>query len=239
MMAIEKRLLFHYNKILYWSGKDTTGSYDSLNKENEKFKKTLLHYTSTVLATLTYPFDSLTAPNHGIFVTDNINITTSADKNLRIYSWDTWEGGTMHDFDNIVQYKVGNKVYSKVLFRAAEEGDPGCFYSTVYTSALDNKVYYLALFIAVLDSKDISHGIRLFTIENNQLNDTVKLIQTSSGLKNAIGFELTYSSMVLNPKILYDAENKIIKVPAVLEDGTVSDKFIQYKFTGKYFEEVK
>ena len=40
--------------------------------------------------------------------------------------------------------------------------------------------------------------------------------------------------------IKYDPAAKIISVPVVNEEnGSVTDKFKEYKFTGKYFEEVK
>lgn len=40
--------------------------------------------------------------------------------------------------------------------------------------------------------------------------------------------------------IKYDPETKTIRVPVVNEEnGSVTDKFKEYKFTGKYFEEVK
>lgn len=39
-----------------------------------------------------------------------VTIATSADKCLRIYSWDTGEGGSMTAWGNIIQYRSGNEV---------------------------------------------------------------------------------------------------------------------------------
>jgi len=38
--------------------------------------------------------------------------------------------------------------------------------------------------------------------------------------------------------IKYDKIKKIIYIPIVLEDGKVTDRYIQYKFNGSYFEKV-
>ncbi len=235
LKSVERNLIQHYHRITDWKWSNAKGAYDSLESENEKFKNILLQCTSTIPATLTYPFDSLLAEVVTISTGINFTASTSPDKNFRIYSWDTWEGGTMHFFDNIVQYKIGDKVFSTILYRDEAEGDPGCFFSTIYSAHLGGKTYYLAKYISVLSSKDDYAGIRVFTIENGALNDTISLIKTTAGLRNDIGYGFNHTGLALE----YDDTNKVIKVPEVLDDGTTTNKFVEYKFTGNYFEEQK
>jgi hypothetical protein len=39
--------------------------------------------------------------------------------------------------------------------------------------------------------------------------------------------------------IRYDAQNKIISIPVVLDDEQVTKKFMRYQFNGVYFEKIK
>ena len=80
-------------------------------------------------------------------------------------------------------------------------------------------------------------------IENNHLNDTVKLIRTPGGLTNSINVEFDFFKAPDNGEkpihvIKYDTDKKIIYIPIVLEDGRVTKRFILYKFNGKYFEKI-
>jgi hypothetical protein len=59
-----------------------------------------------------------------------------------------------------------------------------------------------------------------------------------------ISVEFDFFSVVDRPErplklIKFDKTKTIIYIPVVYEDGKVTDKFIQYKFNGKYFEKYK
>jgi hypothetical protein len=60
-----------------------------------------------------------------------LGIADSSDKKLRVYSWDTCGGGTMHFFRSIAQYEVPGDKQTKVLtlhpedHSNAEHDDPG------------------------------------------------------------------------------------------------------------------
>ncbi len=71
-------------------------------------------------------------------------ITTAADGLLRIYSWDTWLGGTAHIFKSIAQFQSGETIFLE------EIGGMG-FFSEIYTVKTPQKNYYLT----------VSHGIFL------------------------------------------------------------------------------
>jgi hypothetical protein len=104
----------------------------------------------------------------------------------------------------------------------------------------NNKTYYLAIKNGILSSQ----GIKVFCLENGKLNDTVKIIKTTSGLKNEINFGFDFFSVVDRPErplklIKYDSIKKVIYIPIVRGDGKVTKKYILYKFTGEYFERVR
>jgi hypothetical protein len=194
----------------------------------------MIDVIKTYPASLQYKFKSLADSNA-------CNIVTSSDGLFRIYSWNTWLGGSMRDFKNVFQYKKNDKVFTSVPYD--NEGDFGTDFTAVYPLAANNKTYYLAIAGGSLSSKDAYENISVYTITNDTLDDKVKLIKTKSGLNNSIHFEYDFFSVANRPErpirlIQYDAAKKIIYIPMVLEDGKVTNKFIPYQFTGQYFEKI-
>ncbi|MCT2562506.1 hypothetical protein [Chryseobacterium herbae] len=231
---IEQQLNTVFQKISP-ENKGTTEDYDSLSAANLKFEKLLLKYTGSNSETLHYDFKVL--KKNGLIM------TTSEDGKFRIYSWDTWTGGTMHYFRNVFQYESNKKVYSEAT-EIETEGDAQSFYYQMNDILSQNKKYYLAQNKAILSSGLSYHNIKVFSIDDGKLNHNAKLIKTQSGIKNQLGYEvdLTASSNrdneISNYNIEYDPKNKIISIPLILENYKITDKKIRYQFKGKYFEKM-
>jgi len=209
------------------------GNQDSLEFYSTLFSDMLITYIQKNPSTLNHSFKSLIDSN----VCD---IVTSADGLFRIYTWDTWLGGTMHDFNGIYQYRAGKKVYTKNL---KLEDDPACYYSDIYTLKTTARTYYLGINNASYSTRDVNQGIKIFTIEGSKLNDTVKLIKTASGFTNQIDVNFDFFSVADKDErpiriIKYDADKRTIYIPVVYEDGKVTNKFMLYQFNGSYFERV-
>jgi hypothetical protein len=172
---------------------------------------------------------------------NDCHIVTTEDGLFRIYSWDTWQGGSMHEFKNIFQFKYGKNVY--VDSRDEVEMDFGSYFTQVNTLAVNNVNYFIAVGGGSESTKDYYEFIKVYSASADGLNDSVPLIKTASGLKNEISFEYDFFSVVDRPErpvqlITYDADKKIIYIPVVLENGKVTNRFIVYQFTGQYFEKV-
>lgn len=227
----DKELTDLYAKIFPFYHSDD----DSLNYYSDLFATRFTAFIKDNPTTLNYKFKSLTDSNV-------CNIVTSADGLLRIYSWNTWLGGTMPDFNNLFQFKSGNEVHATNLER--NEGGYGTYFTDIFTLNTGRKTYYLTVYGANVSSKDAYETISVFAIEGDTLNDKVKLIKTKSGLNNSISFDYDFFSVASRPErpirlIKYDAEKKIIYIPIVLEDGDVTNRYILYQFTGQYFEKVQ
>lgn len=231
---IEKQLNAVFEKITP-EDHNNTDNYDSLEAANTQFEKLLLKYTASNPETLHYDFKAL--KKNGLI------ITTSEDGKFRIYSWDTWTGGTMHYFKNVLQYEGNKKVYSEVI-ESEGEGDAQPFYHQMNDVLAQNKKYYLAQSTAIFSTGLSYHNIKVFSIDNGKLNHNAKLIKTQSGIKNQLGYEvdLTASSNrdqeITNYDIEYDPKNKIISIPLILENSKVTEKKIRYQFKSKYFEKM-
>ena len=230
---IEYDLLTSYKKILSNVFDSSEINLEEIEKDNQIFREKMVSYTSNYRETLTYKFDSLKK---------YIDIVTTDDGLLRIYSWDTWLGGTMHQFENLFQFKCGDKVCTLLITDTSEISEVP-FYSDIFTLKTDKKTYYLAIGNQIFSSNDVGQLIKVFTIENNKINDNVKLIKTQSGFTNKIAVYFDFFTVMDKPErpvrlIKYDKIKKIIYIPIVLEDGKVTDRYIQYKFNGHYFEKV-
>lgn len=227
-------LLKQYSKINWWYEYQRTHpdkEYgDSLINANLKFLELLGEY-GKIPATLSANFDEL--KDAGVY------ITTSDDKLFRIYSWDTQLGGTMRIFYNVLQYRKGNRVYTKA---AREKNfDAGKFYTKISTHRVNGNACYLACSSSIFSSRDMRQEISIFSISDRGLNENVKLIKTKRGLTGKLSLDYNFFSVVDRPErpvelIGYDKDRGVIKLALVNDDLNVTNKFITYKFTGKYFE---
>jgi len=237
MASVERGLMAKYLRIGYWrsrEGDSTVSASDSIGKANLIFKKALIRACSSNGASLNYPFKLL--------ADTGLMITTSADHRLRIYSWDTQEGGSMHFFLRVYQWAEGQRVHA----RAAVEGedDPGVFCKPIYTLNTPSATYYLVINHGIASTKDASQGIQAVRIDGPVLNDTVSIFHTPSGHVNGIQFFFDFFSVVDRPErpvqlIQYDAVQKLISIPVVPDDGKVTDRRITYQWSGRYFERKK
>lgn len=235
---IEQNLLRQLKKIAFWRDSNKVSDvYDSLEKANDVFEQSLLRYTSHYPTTIGYTFKNLQK--------EGLTISISEDSLFKIYSWDTWTGGTMHFFENVFQYKAGEKVFSKVVKEPIYEQNKfsGNWYYQIFTVKASDKTYYLGCYDKTYSNKDSYQGVRAFAISNNLLNDSVKLIKTNTGIKNELGFDFDFFSVVDRSErpiklITYDPKTQTFKIPVVTSDGKVTKKFIVYQLVRKYFVRV-
>jgi hypothetical protein len=225
--AIEADLLKSFKKI----DQSSSDNFEA----NEIFAKKLKMYAEKFSFTINQNFNALKAAH--------LDISTSSDDLLRIYSWDTWTGGTMHFFENVFQYKAGNRTISNYKpADSVEEGHPTYYFSSLFTLKSKDKTYYLGVYNGIYSTKDAGQGIKVYAIENDRLNDNVKIIKTQSGLHNKIYYHYDFFSVVdwkVRPSIYFDPETGTIHIPVVEANGKVTHGYIIYKFTGQYFERVK
>jgi hypothetical protein len=240
---IENDLYSSYQKIVSLKSTEFGDDFDLLAIVNNKFTDKIKKYTSTFPKMLTAKFDSLR--KH-----PNIYIVDSKDKQMRIYSWNTLMGGSRPYFANIFQYKVDSKVFSKVAYNQPYtlDGDYNDknfqnfpFYSQIFTLEANNKTYYLGISNKIHSGQEVSQSIKIFTFDENKLNDSVALIKTQNGFVNTIDFNFNFFNLSDRPErpfqlIKYDSVKKIISIPTLDNNDNLSENFILYKFTGQHFE---
>lgn len=80
-----------------------------------------------------------------------VSISTSDDGNLRLYHWNTGEGGTMIDWGNLCQFRSNGEIYvyecgvTEIEYTEDDEFTMGCAVLGLYTVQSDKgETYYLA-----------------------------------------------------------------------------------------------
>ena len=243
---IERELIAALKEIQKYS--TYAGNYDGEKNSaaQEAFEEKLLKYTK-IPATLSYKFIQLGKLMH---------IATSDDGRFRIYSWDTEDGGTMHNYSRVYQYiGADGKVYSKTdAAEAADEEDEedvgggGSFVYDIFTLDAKGGKIYIVCSTFIASTNDHYQSANLYKIDGANLDDKVEMIKTKSGVTNTLNFEYNFFSVVDRKErpvrlISFDKKTKTLKIPVVIEDkkfpnGRVTNRFISYRFNGTHFVKV-
>ncbi|MEO6981386.1 MAG: hypothetical protein ABI113_23530 [Mucilaginibacter sp.] len=220
---IEERLNKSFKRISYWelhkNDRNVSGD-DSLEKANDFFQQKLKEYTVKYQLTLKQRFLKI----------ENLNVAVSGDGNLKCYSWDDGTGGTMRYYKNVIQYKIGNQLFSESI----ETG----MLDEIYTIKIRNITYYLVTHFAQAMSGYYSEGISMWTIKNGRLYMNPKLFKTGFHLTSSIDYSY-YMDERFNGHLRYDKKTNVLYIPVTTEDERLTGKHAAYIFSGRYFEKMK
>jgi len=235
MKDIETELVNIVKRIDYLKNLETNDKsidkWDSLSKENSVLTQKLYDVLKTNRNSVYYDFSELRS--------SGMYITSSSDKNLRIFSWDTKTGGTMVMFNSILQYNFENKISAKILNNVLENnGDGAGYYFTIVYKVKPN--VYLAVDNAIYSTMNVYMGIRGLSIENGTLNDTFGIFKTKQGLVNETGTGYDFFSVVnipfeQRPQILYDEIKQVVSVPMTDFENDLTGQYIKFLYNGTYF----
>lgn len=235
--AIERELIGYLDNISKYGNYGGSTDDDKLSKNNADLKAKLVKYGKRA-DILKYAFSKLS---------DKMYIATSKDGRFRIYSWDLETGGTMHDFANVFQYRgKSGKIYTWT--EDSDDESAGVFYHQIFQTDTLTGSIYLGVSTFVGSTSLAGQTIKAFRIDGEKLDCDARVIRTTSGVKNALGFGYDFFSVVDHPErpirlFFYNDEKKSFRFPIVIEDsktpqGRVTNKFITYRFDGKYFVRV-
>lgn len=235
---IEDELLAHIQKLEKASNYGGTSDYDVLSRENKTLRNLLIKYSKRA-DILAYPFPRLK---------DKIRVTTSKNGRLRSYSWDTESGGTMHDFITVFQFRDSKgkvKSWAPPYSEDISDYGVGSFIHDIFQTDTSAGPIYLLVSTFIGSTSLSGQTISAFRINGEKLDHNAKVIRTKSGITNSISFEYDFFSVVDRPErpiklFSFDEKEKSFRFPVVIVDdkapqGRVTDKFITYKFNGRYF----
>lgn len=181
--------------------------------------------------TIDFPFNKL--KNNSFY------LTTSSDGNLRHYAWDTFQGGTMHFFDEIYQWKDGSKVSLKQS-KSSAEGSSGEFSSKMYTINIQNKNHYLVVTNSIFSNRNSRQSVIAYVINNGKLV-LAPIFKTKTQLLSRIDVDFDFFTVADRPErplqlITFNDKQDMLLIPVVNENGKVTKRHIMYIFNGSVLE---
>lgn len=222
-------------------------SWEKRDKVNRDFAKWLLKDTCTYY----YDFPSLTDS------LETITIATSDDGKVRIYSWDTWMGGTMIDWDNVIQYRSADdklKTFDgcvwdieKTSGDEEDEGDFGCYTKAIYSfQRKDGQTIYVTDSYFRESSMYGFNTLDAFCISDGKLQSvTDAFVTPDRTMKSDVGAEYIIPSwyFLTDGKgwdwvFSLDKETQTFYVPVTGEEeipDCMTDQYDLYKFNGHQF----
>ena len=189
---------------------------------------------------------------------DKMGVATSKDGKLRIYSWDTETGGTMHEYFSVVQYQgASGKVYTRAYEPSPDEtedspiptgiGVGGYYMRVLQVDTLKGPIY-LAVSLSIACGQCHGQSVEAARIEGEMLERSAEIIKTQGGLTNSIDFAYAPvtipNNLTARGLVRFDPMAKSFSIPVVIDDdesgnGRVTSRTITYRFNGTHFVKVK
>lgn len=162
----------------------------------------------------------------------------SDDGKVCFYSWDSQTGGTMHFFNDFVQWKAPDGVHWLDLNPPPkEEGDlaTGYFFHDLHTVVTgDGKAVYMPTYRAIYSNPNHNDGITAYTILGSKLVET-PFFKTKTKLLKSIDVPATEVEWNDNGLIKFKDHNKTLLIPITVKDGGATGRFLTYRFDGHNF----
>lgn len=232
---VERELLRLHSIVEEHPGGEEWEKLDAANNELEAY---LLKQTKRA-DTLAYGFSEFGK---------QAQIATSGDGRLRIYSWDDRLGGTMRSYRVVFQFRRPDGRVGSVA-EEREEGDPGAFVSDIFEVRSGNSTLYLVYSTSIASTSNHLGIVRVFRIGRKGLDFPVRIIKTPNGLTDSIAFQYDFFSVSDRKErpirlVKFDSRSRTLRIPVVIEterfeNGEVTNRFINYRFNGRYFVRVR
>jgi hypothetical protein len=164
---------------------------------------------------------------------EGLMVAESSDHRLRLYSWDTLDGGTMHSFQTVAQYRSGANSIGKD-FELSENGLSYCFSSVkTFHTKLGDTVYVLEG-DGIGSSQCYSRVLAAYDLKNGRLQK-VSFFTTPKKSFDLIEITIEAGGRSHDTDFVFADDNNTLKVPLIDRDMHNTGKFLVYKFDGSKF----
>ncbi len=222
----ENKLLKIHNDISNAMGNMRNDSL--LSVSSKQFTDSLTYLIKNNNSTLNYPFEKLQKENA-------LQIATSEDKKLRVYSWDNNSGGSMRFFNQIYQFDANGNI---MVNESLASNDSQAYFSKIYTvQNKNNESIYLVISNSILSSKHSVQHINAYKIGTENLQNAA-VFKTKKETLSSISVEFDFFSVVDRPERpveLITLENNILKISLVDDKQNVTSKNLIYEWNGDVF----
>lgn len=226
LSAKENKLLKIHNDISVAMGNVRNDSLLAIS--SKQFTDSLTYLIKNNNSTLNYPFEKLQKENA-------LKMATSADKKLRVYSWDNNSGGTMRFFNQMYQFNANGNI---TVNESLASNDSQAYFSKIYTvQNRNNESIYLVISNSILSSKYSVQHINAYKIGTENLQNAA-VFKTKTNTLDKISVEYDFFSVVDRPERpveLITFENNTLKIALVDDEQNVTSKNLIYEWNGDVF----
>ena len=172
-----------------------------------------------------------------------LEIYSSDDHQLKIYSWHKMPYTSMVSTYTIFQYKTGAKIYTSFEKDSnLNIKDAVSKIEHIHTFNSGQKTYYFLIKNSILSSNEFVQSIEITELRNNTFHRKIPLFKTKTKVFGSIDFTFLRSSIndARNPYqlIQIDSNSKSIRIPVVDEQLQVKKSYLKYVWNGHYFKYV-
>lgn len=204
----------------------------------------LINWVLTDTATFSHPFTQSIEKEY-------VTIATSDDKCLRIYSWNTGEGGTMICWGNLIQYRSGTEI--KAVHQSLDmllhpdgehdEIDFGSYIDTIYTyPCTDGSKLYMVDDYFRISSNYSTNSLVAMRIKDGNLVSAPCFVRHGKR-SDTIGFEHSIADWYFLANLgegwdwlfRYDKKAQNLYVATTDSMNCISDRYDIYHFNGTDF----
>lgn len=244
----EKKLIDIYQKLRDVSAKlNNPNNNDHFQIEelrdqiSEQFFLHLLDILKNDTNAINYKFEKLIKYSQ-------VAISTSKDKRIRFYSWNTMTGGSMDQIAIIAQYRgADNKVYCRIINSAGffYQSDmfvngPNIIVSQVITIDFE-KHQYIVLGEGKCETNCVSKYFNIYTISDKYLEDTDALIPFKGKPTNQLHFQYRPYNLKIHwePEFIVDLRKGSIEMPIIDYEKEVTEKEFETWHIGSVMANLK
>ena len=226
LLEEEKKLLKIHENITIAMGNVRNDSLLAIS--SQQFTDSLTYLIKNNNNTINYPFDLLQKENA-------LKMATSADKKLRVYSWDTNSGGSMRFFNQMYQFNANGTISLNVSLAS---NDSQSYFSKIYSVQNNKKeTIYLVISNSILSGKYSVQYVDAYRIGTENLIKT-PVFKTKTKTLDKISVDYDFFSVVDRPERpveLITFNNNILKIALVDDNQNVTSKNLIYEWNGDLF----
>lgn len=214
------------------------GDRDSLEAANHNFSLYLKNILPIIPGSLSPLFRS---PNQQLWT------ASSADQQMRIWSWNTYTGGSMPAITNLIEFKTARGIQTVDLQEdlgwGPKEGGWNHEFDTIFMTQSNSKKYYLAKGRWRASRQDVGSEVVAFEITDT-LNTDVRIFKIKRSVIITESDTLPQSCISISgndcppPKITMNSKATILKLQHIGDSkkgDVLTSKWDVYQFDGKYF----
>lgn len=234
----EKKIKEYLDAISYWrfqyNAEDTSFSHKVANADSIAYYNKAL---SDYLVNTGKVLPALLTQDINISGSNDLTVTTSPDKAVRIFSWESHMGDKPYNFASVIVYKLNGKKGARSLMFPSEKNAVGPVVEILNMPNTSEKKYYLAIYKGVEADNVISKTIIAYDLINDAKQEYIFPEDCSTPGIVVYKYDYMANYDFKKMKEVYNVyiKGKKLYVPVPDKDNQLKGDMKVYNFDGSKF----